>query len=103
MSNPNPPLDREAKRRLAVIRHVEEVSRNMALSCRYFGVSRQAYYTWSRRYQADGVDGLRARSRRPKTSPGATHVEIVGKSFTCGRTTTSDQRRSPCTSGGITT
>jgi transposase InsO family protein len=79
MSDPNPPLDREAKRRLAVIRHVEEVSGNVALSCRYFGISRQAYYSWYRRYQADGVDGLRARSRRPKTSPRATHVEIVGK------------------------
>ena len=41
---PNPPLDREAKRRLAVIRHVEEVSGNVAQSCRYFGISRQAYY-----------------------------------------------------------
>ncbi|MGW2975711.1 IS481 family transposase, partial [Streptomyces mirabilis] len=27
-----PPLDREAKRRLAVIRHVEEVSGNVAMS-----------------------------------------------------------------------
>jgi hypothetical protein len=35
-----------------------------------------------RRYQADGVDGLQTRSRRPKTSPNATHVEIVGKIMT---------------------
>jgi hypothetical protein len=49
----DPPLDREAERRLAVIRHVEEVSSNVALPCRYFGISRQAYYTWCRRYQAD--------------------------------------------------
>jgi transposase-like protein len=74
-----PPLDREAKRRLAVIRHVEEVSGNVAMSCRYFGISRQAYYTWYRRYQAEGVEGLRTRSKAPKTSPNATHVEVVGK------------------------
>ncbi|MCM3808834.1 IS481 family transposase [Streptomyces sp. DR7-3] len=74
-----PPLDREAKRRLAVIRHVEEVTGNVAMSCRYFGFSRQAYYTWYRRYQAEGVEGLRTRSKAPKKSPNATRVEVVGK------------------------
>jgi hypothetical protein len=43
MSNPQPPLDRDAKRRLAVIRHVEDVTGNVAMTCRYFGISRQAY------------------------------------------------------------
>ncbi|MFI6505925.1 helix-turn-helix domain-containing protein [Nonomuraea typhae] len=76
MSDLAPPLDREAKRRLAVIRHVEEVSGNVAMTCRYFGISRQAYYIWYRRYQAEG---LRTRSKRPKTSPNATHVEVAGK------------------------
>lgn len=28
------------------------ISRDVAMSCRYFGISRQAYYTWYRRYQA---------------------------------------------------
>lgn len=74
-----PPLDREAKRRLAVIRHVEEVTGNVAMSCRRFGISRQAYYTWYRRYQAEGVEGLRSHSRAPKHSPNATHAEAVGK------------------------
>ena len=101
MSDPNSPLDREAKRRLAVIRHVEEVSGNVALTCRYFGISRQAYYTWYRRYQADGVDGLRARSKRPKTSPRATHVEIVGKDYLpAAELPLRTRRRSPCTSSG---
>ncbi|WP_253267579.1 helix-turn-helix domain-containing protein, partial [Streptomyces sp. NL15-2K] len=39
----------------------------------------QAYYTWYRRYQAEGADGLRTRSKAPKHSPNATHVEVVGK------------------------
>ncbi len=63
----NPPLDRAAKRRLAVIRHVEEVTGNVAMSCRYFGISRL------------GVEGLRTRSKAPKHCPNATHVEVVGK------------------------
>ena len=79
MSEPAAALDREARRRLAIIRHVEEVTGNVAMTCRYYGISRQAYYIWYRRYQADGIDGLRTRSKRPKTSPNATHVDIVGK------------------------
>ncbi|MFI9559081.1 IS481 family transposase [Nonomuraea endophytica] len=57
----------------------KEVSGNVAMTCRYFGISRQAYCIWYRRYQAEGVEGLRTRSKRPKTSPNATHVEVVGK------------------------
>jgi transposase InsO family protein len=72
-------LDRQVRRRLAVLRHVEEVSGNVAMTCRYFGISRPTYYTWLRRYEADGVDGLRDQSKRPRTSPNATRVEVVEK------------------------
>jgi transposase len=72
-------LPREVRRRLAIIRHVEEVTGNVALTCRYYGISRQAYYVWYRRYQAHGVQGLRDRSKRPLVSPRATRVEVVGK------------------------
>jgi len=34
-------LTRNAARRLAIIRHVEEVTGNVALTCRYFGIARQ--------------------------------------------------------------
>lgn len=71
-------LNREAKRRPAVIRHVEEATGNTAVSCRYFGISRQAYYTWHRRYQAEGVEELPTRSNAPKHNPNATHVEAAG-------------------------
>ena len=75
----DPLLDRQVRRRLAVLRHAEEVTGNVALTCRYFGISRQLYYIWLRRYRAEGLEGLRARSRRPKSSPRATRTEIVGK------------------------
>ena len=42
-------LERRANRRLAVLRHVEEVSGNVAATCRYYGISRQCYYGWLRR------------------------------------------------------
>lgn len=51
----------------------------MAGTCRYYGISGQVFCTWKRRYDEEGVDGLRDRSRRPLTSPGATKVEVVGK------------------------
>ena len=63
-------LERRARRKLAVLRHVEEVSGNVAATCRYYGISRHCYYGWLRRFQADGVDGLKDRSsRRSSFSP----------------------------------
>jgi transposase InsO family protein len=75
----DPQLPREVRRRLAIIRHVEEVTGNVALTCRYYGISRQVFYTWRRRYDAHGLDGLRDRSHRPQISPNATRTEVVGK------------------------
>jgi transposase InsO family protein len=72
-------LARMAKRRLAILRHAEEVTGSVALTCRYYGISRQCFYTWKRRYDADGLDGLRDRSHRPQVSPNATRTEVVGK------------------------
>jgi|SRR5271166_950423 len=73
-----PQLPREVRRRLA-IQHAEEVTGNVAMTCRYYRISRQVYYRWLRRYQEQGVDGLRDLSRRPHHSPNATHVDVVGK------------------------
>jgi transposase InsO family protein len=72
-------LARGAARRLAIIRHAQEVTGNVSLTCRYYGITRQAYYVWLRRYEEGGVEALRDRSRRPHVSPNATKGEIVGK------------------------
>ena len=72
-------LARNATRRLAIIRHAQEVTGNVAKTCRYYGITRQSYYVWYRRYEAEGIDGLRDRSSRPLSSPKATKTEIVGK------------------------
>jgi transposase-like protein len=62
-------LTRRATRRLAVLRHAEEMTGNVALTCRYDGISRQCFYTWRRRYDTHGLDGLRDRSHRPTSAP----------------------------------
>jgi Homeodomain-like domain len=51
--------ERRANRRLAVLRHVEEVSGYVAATCRYYGISRQCYYGWLRRYEATLPYGVR--------------------------------------------
>ena len=72
-------LERRANHKLAVLRHVEEVSGNVAATCRYYGISRQAYYSWLKRYEDEGVKGLRDRSSAPHYSPTASNVEVVEK------------------------
>lgn len=72
-------LERQAKRRLQVIRHAKEITGNVAQTCRYYGISRQTYYSWVRRYEEFGLDGLRDRSKTPKVSPWATPAEVVSK------------------------
>ena len=50
---------RLVRHRLAVLRHAEEVAGNVAATCRYYGISRQCFYKWRRRYDELGEDGLR--------------------------------------------
>ena len=72
-------LDRNAARRLAIIKHAQEVTGNVAMTCRYYGISRQVFYRWYRRYQEEGLAGLRDRSTRPLTCPHETPAEVVAK------------------------
>ena len=49
-------LTRGANRRLAVLRHADEV-KNVAATCRYFGISRTAFFRWRHRYEDEGRRG----------------------------------------------
>jgi Helix-turn-helix domain len=49
----DPLQDRQVGRRLAVLHHAEEVTGNVSLTCRYYGISRQCYYTWRRRFETE--------------------------------------------------
>jgi transposase len=72
-------LARGAARRLAILRHAREVTGNVSATCRYFGITRQAFYIWLRRYEELGLEGLRDQSRRPHVSPNETKADVVGK------------------------
>jgi transposase InsO family protein len=59
------------------VRFVIEVSNkqlSMAELCRHFEISRRTGYKWLARYQAEGIEGMRERSRRPLSSPNHTSV-----------------------------
>jgi transposase len=71
--------ERRARHRLAIIRHAQEVTRNVSKTCRYYGITRTAYYKWLRRYEAGGLEALKDGSSRPHSSPRATRAEVVGK------------------------
>lgn len=45
--------------------------------CAEVGISRQTFYKYKRRFALEGMDGLRARSRRPRSSPTMTSPAVV--------------------------
>jgi len=47
--------------------------------CEVFGVSRKCGYKWIERYEANGLEGLRDRSRAPQSHPNETSLEAVRK------------------------
>lgn len=73
-------IERRADHRLAVLRHVDEVSGNVAVTCRYRGISRQAYYAWKRRCGAEGFEGLKGRGEctQLEAATARGHVEVDG-------------------------
>jgi transposase InsO family protein len=54
-------------------------SRGVARACRHFGISRNAFYKWKKRFDEHGDAGLCDRPRTPLRSPNATPPEVVSK------------------------
>jgi transposase-like protein len=65
--------------RFKVLRQAEERARNVAQTCRHFGISRKTFYKWKRRFADHGEAGLCDRARTPHRSPHATPPEVVSK------------------------
>jgi transposase InsO family protein len=66
-------------RRLEFVRLAQAPGANRSELCRRFGVSRSNGYKWHGRYQAEGLNGLEERSRRPHSSPDRTPPEIEAR------------------------
>jgi transposase InsO family protein len=65
--------------RLKLMREASARPRNVAQACRHFGLSRNAFYKWKARFEAQGEAGLCDRPRTPHRSPRATPREVVSK------------------------
>jgi len=59
-------LSREAKQRLRMMTWYDDHGRNAALTCRHFGISRDTFYRWRRRFEEYGPGGLENASHRPR-------------------------------------
>jgi transposase-like protein len=88
--------------RFKVLQQAAERSRNVARTCRYFGISRQAFYRWKRRYAAQGETGLADRPSTPHRSPGATSREWSARSSISGSTITLGRGGLPTICSGFT-
>lgn len=60
----------------AVIAFVTGEAMNVSQVCRDSGISRETFYKYAARYQAEGLDGFEPRSRRPHSSPTQTPVAV---------------------------
>jgi transposase InsO family protein len=63
--------------RIEVLLAPDRLGISVAETCRRYGISRDTFYGWRRRYRALGLEGLEPRSKRPRRSPKQTspHVE----------------------------
>ena len=63
----------------AILRHAREITGNVSKTCRHYGITRQAYCAWLRRYEDWAWKGCATAHADPYVSPNATRTEVVGK------------------------
>jgi transposase InsO family protein len=61
-------MNRKIKARLHWVKLYREIG-NAGIVCRRCGISRPTLRKWLRRYAENGIEGLKDKSKRPKTSP----------------------------------
>ena len=72
----NAPADKLARQRLSVIELAETLG-NVSEACRRNGMSREMFYEWKRRFQTQGLAGLKDLPPIPKHHPMTTSPEVV--------------------------
>ena len=76
---------RDIKRKLAALRYAGKCG-NVALTARRFGISRQCFYIWKRRYEKHGEAGLVNKSPCPVNMPLRMPAEVEEKILHLRRT-----------------
>src|SRR4029450_13096154 len=65
--------------RFKVLQQATGVPRNVARTCRHFGISRKTYYKWKRRFDDHREAGVWDRPRIPSYFPNATPHDVISK------------------------
>ena len=63
--------------RLAFIAELKNGDECVSALCDRFGVSRKTGYKWLRRFESEGIDGLKDRPRKALSHPNKTNQEVV--------------------------
>jgi transposase-like protein len=77
-------LLKTAQKRLQKLRmgwflHTKTRTKNIAKTCRYFGISRQTYYKWLKRFEESGKNGLVDRNKKPLSPPPGLWIQKRGE------------------------
>lgn len=75
--------------RSKMLQRAGEASRNVARTCRHFGISRKTFSKWKRRHDEHGAAGLCDRPRTPTDPRGPRRGRSSARFCTSGSTTTS--------------
>ena len=78
VQHPLPELTREAKTRRRWFDHYAK-HRNVSFTCRHFGISRETFSYWKRRYDPQSLHTLEARSSRPRHPRPRTWTDAQGQ------------------------
>jgi transposase InsO family protein len=66
----------QVKLAAVLARHSQGERLDVSATCAELGISRTTFYKYVERFEAEGVDGLLERSRRPLSSPGQTAAAV---------------------------
>jgi len=83
--NPSYIRDASVRKRLFWIQEAQRLGVNRA--CLKLGIYKSQFYYWKRRFTLEGVDGLKARSCRPQSSPRLSRTSLVLKILALRRET----------------
>jgi Winged helix-turn helix len=72
------PGEKPAHRRLTVLGLAERLG-NVAEACRRGGIDRTSFYEWKRRFQLEGLDGLKDPPPLARSHPMTTAPEVVAR------------------------
>lgn len=67
------------KQRGDLLRAVDEGGLKVTEACRLWGISRETYYFWRRRFEAEGEAGLEDRAPTPKSMPGRMSSDLEAR------------------------